>query len=103
MRNAKQVDSKFDDYVTELNMTNSRIFLSVEAFRKKHGLKSLGMPYFIGHGSHEINKIRHRFIVMPRFGSDVWSKYLSNGEKLPLHTVYRLAIQMVNIFTRLVF
>lgn len=53
------------------------------------------MPHFVGHGSHELNKIKHRFIVMPRFGRDIWSLFLENGRKFPLHTVYRLAIQMV--------
>lgn len=67
----------------------------VDAFRKKRNLKSLGMPHFIGHGSHDLNGKKHRFIVMPRFGTDVWSLYLDNGRTMPLHTVYRLAIQMV--------
>lgn len=69
--------------------------ISVEAFRKKHKLSSIGMPHFVGHGSHELNKIKHRFIVMPRFGKDIWNLFLDNGRKLPLHTIYRLAIQMV--------
>lgn len=67
----------------------------VDAFRKKRNLKSLGMPHFIGHGSHDLNGKKHRFIVMPRFGKDVWSLFLDYGRKMPLHTVYRLAIQMV--------
>lgn len=67
----------------------------VDAFRKKRNLKTLGMPHFIGHGSHDLNGKKHRFIVMPRFGKDVWSLFLDNGRKMPMHTVYRLAIQMV--------
>lgn len=70
---------------------------TVDAFRKKRNLKALGMPHFIGHGSHDLNAKKHRFIVMPRFGKDVWSLFLENGRKIPLHTVYRLAIQMVRI------
>lgn len=70
-------------------------FPIVDAFRKKHGLKALGMPHFVGHGSHELNQKRHRFIVMPRYSADIWSLFLQNGRKMPLHTVYRLAIQMV--------
>lgn len=53
------------------------------------------MPHFVGHGSHELNKIKHRFVVMPRFGQDVWSLFLENNRKMPVHTIYRLAIQMV--------
>lgn len=54
------------------------------------------MPHFVGHGSHELKQIKHRFIVMPRFGADIWSKFKANNDKLPLHTVYRLAMQMVS-------
>lgn len=56
------------------------------------------MPHFIGHGSHDLNAKRHRFIVVPRFGKEVSSIFLDNGRKMPLHTVYRLAIQMVSGF-----
>lgn len=56
------------------------------------------MPNFVGHGSHEVNSKRHRFIVVPRFGADVWSLFLANDRIMPLHTAYRLAIQMVTIY-----
>lgn len=59
------------------------------------------MPHFIGHGSHHMNNNKHRFIVLPRFGDDIWNKFLTNGEKFPLHTVYRLAIQMVCVINKL--
>lgn len=70
-------------------------FILVETFRKKHGLKTLGMPHMVGHGSHDLNKKKHRFIVMPRYSTDIWSIFLKNDRKMPLHTVYQLAIQMV--------
>ncbi|XP_055323194.1 nucleosomal histone kinase 1 isoform X2 [Sitodiplosis mosellana] len=70
----------------------------IDAFRKKRNLKSLGMPHFVGHGSHDLNDKKHRFIVMPRFGSDVCSLYVENGKKMPLHTAYRLAIQMLDVY-----
>lgn len=106
MRNGKTADSKslidkvlFMQYIHVLLSLSlsSFVFLSlVDTFRKKRNLKSLGMPHFVGHGSHDLNDKKHRFIVMPRFGSDVWSLYVDNGKKMPLHTVYRLAIQMVS-------
>lgn len=70
----------------------------VEQFRKDRKLKSLGMPHYIGHGSHELNSLKHRFVVMPRYGRDVWSFFLENGKILPQPTVYRIAIQMVCYF-----
>ncbi|XP_031628037.1 nucleosomal histone kinase 1 [Contarinia nasturtii] len=70
----------------------------IEAFKKKRNLKALGMPHFVGHGSHDLNEKKHRFVVMPRFGSDIWSLFLKNDRKMPLHTVYRLAIQMIDVY-----
>lgn len=69
----------------------------IEAFKKSKKLKGLGMPHFVGSGSHELEAQKHRFIVMPRFGRDIWSIFLENGKKFPLHTVYRLALQMLDV------
>ncbi|KAM8706229.1 hypothetical protein ACLKA7_010496 [Drosophila subpalustris] len=70
----------------------------IKTFKKEHGLKSLGMPYILANGSEDINGLKHRFIVMPRYGSDI-SKFLEqNGNRLPEGTVYRLAIQMLDVY-----
>uniref|UniRef100_A0A1I8M9U4 non-specific serine/threonine protein kinase n=1 Tax=Musca domestica TaxID=7370 RepID=A0A1I8M9U4_MUSDO len=70
----------------------------VRRFQKDHGLKSLGMPYMVGNGSAEINGIKHRFIVMPRYGSDVAKYFLENNRRLPEGTCYRLALQMLDVY-----
>lgn len=70
----------------------------ISKFSKSKGLISFGMPYFVGCGSHEINGQKHRFLVMPRFGKDIWSIFLENGKKLPEHTIYRLAVQMLDVY-----
>lgn len=77
MRNAKQED--------------------IEKFRKGHGLKHLGMPHFVGNGSHELKNLKHRFLVMPRYSTDLWGIFLKNDRRFPLHTVYRIALQMVDV------
>jgi len=70
----------------------------IKKFKQKHGMKSLGMPYILANGSVEVNGEKHRFIVMPRYGSDI-SKFLEqNGKRLPEGTVYRLAIQMLDVY-----
>lgn len=69
----------------------------IEEFKQTHKLKHLGMPNFIGSGSHDLEGLKHRFIVMPRYGSDIWSYYLSHNKKFPLATVYRLALQMIDV------
>lgn len=68
----------------------------VENFKKEKGFKTLGMPYYIGSGSHDLENIKHRFLVMPRFGRDLWSIFQEQGRKFPLHTIYRVGIQIVS-------
>lgn len=78
-------------------MRNARLD-DIKKFQKEHGMKSLGMPYMIGNGSAEINGIKHRFIVMPRYGTDVAKHFLANGRRLPEGTCYRLALQMLDVY-----
>lgn len=61
-------------------------------------MSSLGIPHFVGSGSHELNAIKHRFVVMPRFGKDISKCWLENGKRMPQHTAYRLALQMLDAF-----
>jgi vaccinia related kinase len=53
------------------------------------------MPPFLGSGSHEYNCEKYRFIVMERYGIDIWKLFLENGRKFPEHTVYKVAWQIV--------
>lgn len=71
---------------------------AIHKFKKAHNLKFLGVPHMLGNGSHQLNNIKHRFIVMPRFGKDISKLFLENGRKIPEGTVYRLAIQMIDAY-----
>lgn len=75
-------------------MRNAKLS-EIKSFQKSNKLPSLGMPNFIGNGSHDLDGVKHRFVVMPRYGKDIWSIFLNNGRKFPQHTVSRLGIQMV--------
>ncbi|XP_053945917.1 nucleosomal histone kinase 1 isoform X1 [Anastrepha ludens] len=70
----------------------------IKRFQRDHGLKTLGMPYMIGNGSVELQGIKHRFIVLPRYGSDIQKHFLANGRRLPEGTIYRLALQMLDVY-----
>lgn len=70
----------------------------IKQFKQKTGIKSLGMPYILANGSAEVNGQKHRFIVMPRYGSDISKFFVQNGKRLPEGTVYRLAIQMLDVY-----
>lgn len=69
----------------------------VDKFKKDHKLKHLGMPIFIGAGSQDVEEMKHRFLVMPRYGRDIWKIFLEQNRKFPLHTVYRLGIQLIDV------
>ncbi|XP_054085824.1 nucleosomal histone kinase 1 isoform X2 [Zeugodacus cucurbitae] len=70
----------------------------IKRFQRDRGLKTIGMPYMIGSGSTELNGIKHRFIVMPRYGSDISKHFLANGKRFPEETIYRLALQMIDVY-----
>lgn len=55
------------------------------------------MPHFVGSGSQDLDGLKHRFIVMPRYGQDIWSLYLKNSKSFPKQTIYRLALQMIDV------
>lgn len=74
-------------------MTESCIL--VDAFKKKHSLKSLGMPVYLGSGSYELasSQTKYRFIVMEKFGNDV--DKLRKTKELSGQTVFQIASQIV--------
>ena len=69
----------------------------IDKFKKDNKLKYLGMPVFLGSGSQEIDGMKHRFLVMPRYGQNIWDIFLKQNRKFPLHTVYRLGCQLINV------
>jgi hypothetical protein len=58
-----------------------------------HKLSHLGVPHFVAFGNHKDNE--YRFLVMPKFGTDLQKLFEDNGKLFPTGTVYNLAIQMV--------
>ncbi|XP_035899832.1 serine/threonine-protein kinase VRK1 [Anopheles stephensi] len=69
----------------------------IERYRKLRKLKHLGMPYYLASGSHTQNNVKHRFLVIPRFGASLQSVYIQNKHCLPLSTVCRAAMQMLDV------
>ncbi|CAG9829101.1 unnamed protein product [Diabrotica balteata] len=69
----------------------------VEAFKNQKGLKTFGMPVYHGSGSHELNGEKYRFLVMEKFGTDLWKTFLENDRHFPAATVFKLAVQLLDI------
>ncbi|XP_033735096.1 serine/threonine-protein kinase VRK1-like isoform X2 [Pecten maximus] len=68
----------------------------IEAWKKTKKLKYLGLPKFIATGSYMRANIQYRFMVMERFGSDVQKLFEGAGKRFETHTVYCLALRMID-------
>lgn len=73
---------------------HKHVFL-VDSWQKKKKLAVLGMPRYIASGSHEYKNTKYRFLVINRFGKDLWKIFEENNRQFPEHIVYKLALQIV--------
>ncbi|KAJ8972443.1 hypothetical protein NQ317_000034 [Molorchus minor] len=69
----------------------------VENFKTKKGLKTFGMPLYLGSGSHEYKGEKYRFIVMEKFGTDIWKIFLEHNRIFPTTTVFKLGVQILDV------
>ncbi|KAF5304893.1 hypothetical protein FQR65_LT00777 [Abscondita terminalis] len=69
----------------------------IEEFMKKKKLKRLGMPTYLGSGRHEIGDQVYRFVVMEKFGTDIWKLFVENNNKFPPETVFKLGVQILDV------
>lgn len=53
------------------------------------------MPKYIASGSHEYKNTKYRFLVINRYGKDLWKIFEENNRQFPEHIVYKLALQIV--------
>lgn len=71
------------------------ILLTVEHYMATRKLKTLGMPHFLGCGSHYFNNERYRFIVLPKYGIDLQTVFLNSGKRFSVKTAFTLAAYVV--------
>ncbi|XP_050099056.1 nucleosomal histone kinase 1-like [Anopheles aquasalis] len=69
----------------------------IEKHRKRYKLKHLGIPHYVSSGTHDLNNIKHRFLVIPRYGESLQTMLLRHDKCLPLQAVYRIALQMLDV------
>ncbi|XP_014609566.1 PREDICTED: serine/threonine-protein kinase VRK1-like [Polistes canadensis] len=69
----------------------------IQAWKTKRKLSVLGMPNYVASGSHEHKNVKYRFLVMDRYGTDLWKLFKQNNKRFPEHTVYKVAIQIINV------
>ncbi|XP_071485801.1 serine/threonine-protein kinase VRK1-like [Diadema antillarum] len=68
----------------------------VDAWQKKQKLSHLGVPKLCGSGSHQHGDVKYRFLVMQRFGEDIWKRYLAASKRFKPKTVFALALQILD-------
>lgn len=71
------------------------INISVQNFMKSKKLSSLGMPGFHGSGSHMFQGEKFRYLVLERYGTDIWKIFNDAGRVFSAPTVFQLGLQMV--------
>ncbi|XP_047535666.1 serine/threonine-protein kinase VRK1 [Vanessa atalanta] len=69
----------------------------IAKFMKAKKLTTLGMPSFYGNGSHEYKGEKYRYLVLERYGKDVWSLFKEAGRCFPPATVFQLGLQMLDV------
>lgn len=60
-------------------------------------LKFLGMPRFVGSGSHEYRGEKYRFMIMQRFGTDIQKLFDAAKRRFPLNTVINLGLRIIDV------
>ncbi|XP_043281198.1 serine/threonine-protein kinase VRK1-like [Venturia canescens] len=68
----------------------------IDTWCQSQGKERIGVPTYEGSGSHFYQGKRYRFLVIPRYGTDVGKLFLSYDRKLPTKIVNSLAIQMLD-------
>uniref|UniRef100_T1HD38 non-specific serine/threonine protein kinase n=1 Tax=Rhodnius prolixus TaxID=13249 RepID=T1HD38_RHOPR len=70
--------------------------IDVESWKQSKKTKVLGIPTYYGSGTHNYNNQKYRFMVIERYGKDLWSMFLNNQRKFPPATVYKCALQIID-------
>jgi len=68
----------------------------LDNFAAKNNINHLGVPDLKGHGSFIHRKKKLRFIVMPRYGTDLQTKIDESKENLSLESTSHLATQIID-------
>jgi len=68
----------------------------IEEWKKSRKLKFLSIPAFVAQGIHQLNNKQLRFLVMPRFGSDLHKIWLNADKKFHRSTVNQVAVSLLH-------
>ncbi|KYM97523.1 PREDICTED: serine/threonine-protein kinase VRK1-like [Cyphomyrmex costatus] len=69
----------------------------ISSWKNKKKLAALGIPRYVASGSHEYKNTKYRFLVIDRYGKDLWKIFEENNKQFPEHIVYKLSLQIIDI------
>ncbi|XP_073961819.1 serine/threonine-protein kinase VRK1-like [Choristoneura fumiferana] len=69
----------------------------IKSYMKSKKIQSLGMPTYFGNGSHEYRGEKYRYLVLERYGKDLWNMFKENGRSFPPATVFQIGLQMLDV------
>lgn len=91
-----QAPKSFDAIVHETKFYVQHATLEkIESYKQNKGLMFLGIPHLVYHG---IYAKKFQYIMMPRFTTNVRSLFVKNKNKMPMHTIFRLTNQIINVY-----
>lgn len=68
----------------------------IDEWKKKMKLSFLGLPKYIGSGTHDYNKTQYRFLIMERFGDNINSRLKSAGETVNFTLLATFCSQIID-------
>ncbi|XP_045537179.1 serine/threonine-protein kinase VRK1 [Papilio machaon] len=69
----------------------------IAKFMQSKKLSTLGMPSYYGNGSHDFKGEKYRYLVLERYGKDLWSLFKESGRSFPVPTVFQIGLQMLDV------
>ncbi|CAK1587311.1 unnamed protein product [Parnassius mnemosyne] len=69
----------------------------IAKFMKTKKLSTFGMPSYYGNGSHDFKGEKYRYLVLERYGKDLWSLFKECGRSFPAATVFQIGLQMLDV------
>jgi len=70
---------------------------SINEWKTKRKIKSLGMPEMIGFGSHKVNGEKFRFLVLPRYGESIQKLFVKRSKFFHIKTALTLACHILDV------
>ncbi|XP_075980563.1 serine/threonine-protein kinase VRK1-like [Anticarsia gemmatalis] len=69
----------------------------ITQYMKSKKLSNLGMPIYYGKGTHACKGTSYRYLVLEKYGKDVWSLFNNAGKRFQPATVFQLGLQMLDV------